>query len=244
MTIANLRFSTGKLPWVGILSVCRNFAGDHAYVFEATASPDAWGMSVAEARQFGHSGALDHVLDDDGQLIRWASQICAEANGAYQETTVSGAGLRIMGTTSGAETHRRFTFDRRTGTGIEVYRNTARYITISGLEKTPCAALPLLDDLIDALIARHAYGQEAGNSLDFNSAAPQRFLHYDDLIRNGAPEGERSELFQSVVWHLANRGWSSAQITDELGRHANGIGAKYADRLLAEVIRSYEKWRR
>ena len=69
-------------------------------------------------------------------------------------------------------------------------------------------------------------------------------LHYDDLIRNGAPEGERSELFQSVIWHLANRGWSPEQITDELSRHPNGIGAKYADRLLAEVTRSYEKWRR
>ena len=68
-------------------------------------------------------------------------------------------------------------------------------------------------------------------------------IDYDDLIQNGAPEGERSELFQAVVWHLAAKGWSAEQITDELARHPNGIGAKYADRLHAEVARSYEKWR-
>ena len=126
---------------------------------------------------------LDHVLDSEGQPARWASQICTEANGAYQETTVSGVGLRIIGTTNGPETHRKFTFDRGTGAGVEVYRNAARYITISGLEKTPCAELPPLDDLINMLVSRHAYGQEAGTVLDFNSARPQRPFNYDDLIR-------------------------------------------------------------
>ena len=46
-----------------------------------------------------------------------------------------------------------------------------------------------------------------------------------------------------MVWHLAAKGWTAEQITDELARHPNGIGAKYADRLHAEVARSYEKWR-
>ena len=46
-----------------------------------------------------------------------------------------------------------------------------------------------------------------------------------------------------MVWHLASQGWSAEQIAEELSRHPNGIGAKYADRLLAEVTRTYEKWR-
>jgi hypothetical protein len=71
--------------------------------------------------------------------------------------------------------------------------------------------------LIDTLVSRHAFGQEAGTAWDFNSARPQHCFNYDDLIRNGVREGERSELFQSVLWHLANRGWSPEQITDELG---------------------------
>jgi hypothetical protein len=186
---------------------------------------------------------LDHVLDGEGQPIRWVVQLCSEASSAYQETTVSGAGLRIIGTTSGPDTHRKFTFNRNTGTGIELYRNTRRYITVSGLEKSHCTELPPLDNLIDTLVARHACGQQPGMPLDFNSAGPQRSLDYDDLIQNGAPEGERSELFQAVVWHLANQGWSPELISDDLSRYPNGIGAKYANRLPAEVTRSYEKWR-
>jgi putative DNA primase/helicase len=150
-------------------------------------------------------------------------------------------GLRILGTVTGPETHRKFTCDRETGAGIELYRNTARYITVSGLEMSHCAELPPLDCLIDTLLARHGQGQ--AEPLDFNTAGPQRELNYEALIENGAPEGERSELFQAVVWHLANQGRLAEQITDELAKHPYGIGAKYADRLLAEVARSYEKWR-
>ena len=185
---------------------------------------------------------LDHCVDTEStKLETWAEQLCSEANGAYQEITVSGAGLRIIGTVNGPETHRKFTFDRNTGAGIELYRNTARYITISGLQLGDCVELPPLDALIDTLFVRHS-GQVAGG-FDFNDADPQGSLDYDDLIQNGAPEGERSELFQAVVWHLAGKGWSVEQITDELARHPNGIGTKYADRLHAEVSRSYEKWR-
>jgi len=184
---------------------------------------------------------LDHCVDQEStKLEPWAEQLCGEANGAYQEITVSGGGLRIIGIASGPETHRRFNFDR-SGAGIELYRNTARYITISGLQIGQCPGLPPLDAFIDMLFARHS-GQAAGG-LDFNDADPQASPDYDDLIQNGAPEGERSELFQAVVWHLAGKGWSAEQITDELAQHPNGIGAKYADRLHPEVSRSYEKWR-
>jgi hypothetical protein len=183
---------------------------------------------------------LDHVVEG-AKVLRWAEQLCAEANSAYQETTVSGAGLRILGTATGPETHRKFTFDRKTGAGIELYRDTARYITVSGLEASHCAELPPLDRLIDTLLARHVHGQ--AQPLDFNTAGPQRELDYEALIQKGAPEGERSELFQAVVWHLAGQGRSAEQIADELAKHPNGISAKYADRLLAEVTRSFEKWR-
>src|SRR5262249_3748349 len=119
---------------------------------------------------------------------------------------------------------------------------TARYITISGRQfgEGP-AELPPLDDLIDRLFARHAAPTE--DRLDFNDAGKQGGLDYDDLIKNGAPEGERSELFQAVVWHLAGNGWTIERITDELAQYPNGIGAKYADRLHKEVTRSYSKWR-
>jgi hypothetical protein len=82
------------------------------------------------------------------------------------------------------------------------------------------------------------------NELDFNNAGPQQVApDYPDLIENGAPQGVRSEEFQRVVWHLAGQGWSPDQIAEELAKHPTGIGAKYAGRLLTEVMRSFEKWR-
>jgi primase-polymerase (primpol)-like protein len=122
--------------------------------------PDTWGtydeavaaVAAGNADGIGYMllgsgiGAidLDHVAEDgdSGKLKRWAEQLQAEANGAYQEVTVSGGGLRIVGTASGPDVQRKFTFDRQTGAGIELYRNTARYITVSGLEVGDCAELP------------------------------------------------------------------------------------------------------
>jgi hypothetical protein len=184
---------------------------------------------------------LDHCVDGENtKLVPWAERLHEEALGAYQEITVSGGGLRIIGKVSGPETHRKFTFDRKTNAGIELYRNTARYITVSGIEMDgPCAELPPLDDLIDRLLARHGRDPDG---LDFNQAGTSA-RSIKNLVENGAPEGERSELFQAVVWHFAHRGRSIEEIIAELARHPNGIGAKYADRLSAEVTRSYEKWR-
>jgi hypothetical protein len=187
---------------------------------------------------------LDHCVDREGDTLDpWANDLHSEASTAYQEITVSGAGLRIIGTANGPETHRRFNFDRKTGAGVELYRNTARYITVSGVQIGSCAALLPIDEYIDTLIARFTGSStHRDDGLDFNDAGAQQ-IDYDDLIQNSAPEGQRSELFQAVVWHLAGKGWTADQITDELARYPNGIGAKYADRLHAEVTRSYNKWR-
>jgi putative DNA primase/helicase len=113
--------------------------------------------------------------------------------------------------------------------------------TISGLETGACQELPPIDNLIDTIYARHNAGGKKSSDFDFNSAGSQS-IDYEDLIRNGAAEGERSELFQAVVWHLASQGMSAEDIVDELAKYPNGIGQKYADRLYAEVIRSYGKW--
>jgi len=180
---------------------------------------------------------LDHVRDPaTGVVLRWAQQLVEEANGAYCEVTVSGEGLRLLGRATGPDDQRKFTFDRKTRAGIEIFRNTARYITVSGLQVGECRELPPLDDLIDRLLARYS-----GTGFDFNK---DKKLDYDDIVKNGAgPGANRSDVFQSVVWHLAGQGWSSERIADELARYPNGIGAKYAGRLHAEVQRSYEKWR-
>jgi hypothetical protein len=138
------------------------------------------------------------------------------------------------------------------GAGIELFRNAERYITISGNQRGACDGLPPIDDLIDAIEARldeekgprRANGTSDGTGFDFNAAGQQTTgRDYDSVIRNGVPDGQRSEALQAVVWHLAGKGLSAEEITNELAHYPNGIGAKYADRLHEEVLRSYGKWR-
>jgi hypothetical protein len=188
---------------------------------------------------------LDHIRDaQTGELAGWAQRLCVEADGfgLYREVTVSGCGLRFIGLSQGGELHRRFTFNHKSGAGIELYRNTCRYITISGLQESACEDLNPIDDYLDALVARFD-GQPTANEtiFDFNTAGSQKD-YYRDIIENGAPEGERSEKFQEVVWHLASSGWGIEQIVHELAKYPNGIRFKYSNRLLAEVTRSYGKW--
>ena len=190
---------------------------------------------------------LEHVRDaQTRELLDWAERLCVEADslGLYREVTVSGCGLRFIGLAQGSELHHKFTFNRKNGAGIELYRNCARYITVSGLQEGSCQALGSADDYLDTLMARFG-GQAAAQSdpFDFNTAGAQTNDHYQDIIENGAPEGQRSEEFQRVVWHLASRGWSEDEIAEELAKHPHGIGAKYAGRLRNEVRRSYQKWR-
>ncbi|MGO9049410.1 MAG: VapE domain-containing protein [Xanthobacteraceae bacterium] len=187
---------------------------------------------------------LDHVRDaETGSLISWARGLCTEADqlGLYREVTVSGTGLRFIGLAHGGDLQRKFTFNSATQEGIELYRNTARYITISGLQEGSCEQLPPIDDYLDTLLARYDGQPPPIASLDFNNAGAQ-FDYYRNLIENGAPVGQRSEKFAEVVWHLASLGWTVEQIVDEVAKYPNGIGLKYAARLLKEVTRSFGKW--
>jgi putative DNA primase/helicase len=200
---------------------------------------DGIGFMLADA----DIGAVD--LDDCCQrdptarrtkIDQWARELRAEANGAYCEVTVSGQGLRLIGTAEEERIQRKFRIeDAGADAAVELFRNTERYITVSGLQLGNCQSLSPFDDFLNTVLARfdnqHADHDQRGDD------------HYADLIRNGAREGERSEGFQAVVWHLAAKGWTIDRIIAELERHPNGIGAKYANRLQQEVTRSYEKWR-
>jgi hypothetical protein len=219
---------------------------------------------------------LDHIRDfTTGQVLQWAEELFAEASraGCYIEWTVSGTGARIIGVAHGSELHKRINVNRKTGCAVEFYRDTARFITVSGLQISgeypglaAPSALPEFDVLFDTLYSRFCDGAQRPSAgaceflgglqigveeiedepdflIDFNDAGPQReIVDYDELIEEGAPEGERSEEFQRTVWHLAAQGKSAEEIAEELEQQPTGIGAKYAGRLLAEVQRSYGKW--
>jgi hypothetical protein len=171
----------------------------------------------------------------------WACALREEADGTYCEVTVSGHGLRLIGSADGDKVHRRFAIpDARPNAAIEVFRKAERFITISGLQLGQCDHLPSLDSVIDTVVRRYGNAPRPQASAERHSERRD----FDYLIRHGAREGERSEAFQAVVWHLASQGRSIDDIVDELARHPDGIGLKYADRLQQEVARSFEKWQR
>jgi hypothetical protein len=203
---------------------------------------------------------LDHVRNaETGELLDWAEALYREADrfGLYVEVTVSGEGLRFIGLSQSCEElHRKLTLDKN-GEAIELYRNCARYITISGLQVNACEQLGDFDPYLEQLLTRfpddwpdlQKKPKPADDVVDdvffdFNTAGPQANTeaYYRDLIENGAPTGERSEKFAEVVWHLAANGLTIEEIVEELAKYPNGIGEKYAKRLLPEVTRSYQKW--
>jgi virulence-associated protein E len=203
---------------------------------------------------------LDHCLDPaTGHPDAWAQAWLETASGAYVERTPSGEGLRIIGGAgaNAEKLHRRWSVnDARENAGIEIYRNCERYITVTGLQQGDCKELPPLDPVLDRIKAhyddaktktRARSNSNGSNSkgFDFNQASKAKTIDYDEVIRTGAPEGQRSELFHSCVLHLAAKHMSVDQIVDELARHPNGIARKYAadKRLRAEVERSYDKWK-
>jgi putative DNA primase/helicase len=195
-----------------------------------------------------HIGAidLDHCCQRNAETHKtridaWARALRAEANGTYCEVTVSGTGLRLLGTGAGANVQRKFKIDgAHPEAHIELFRNTPRFVTVSGLELSPqCQELLPLDDLIDRTVTRYDSRAQSEHARWQHTGEP----NWDELIRYGVPEGQRHQVFQAVVWHLASQGRSIEQIAADLAAHPNGIAEKFIDRLQAEVTRSYTKWR-
>jgi primase-polymerase (primpol)-like protein len=201
------RTQNGETKWTKPPYQCR-----HPRTSAKSNDPTTWGtyqeavaaVAAGEADGIGFmlkdsevaAADLDHVRDaQTGELVEWVQHLCAEADALelYREITVSGCGLRFIGRAQGNELHRKFTINRNNSSGIELYRNCARYITISGLQQGYCENIGSIDAYLDELAKRFG-----ATSFDFNTAGPQKD-YYRDLIENGAPEGERSEKFQEVV---------------------------------------------
>jgi hypothetical protein len=183
---------------------------------------------------------LDHCRDPNtGTIDAWAQTELDAAN-SYVEITASGTGLRILGIGSGAELQRKFRVpSAANGAAIEVYRRTNRYITVTGAEISGGAELINIDAALDNVVARYETPIDAKAGADISIACG---LDIDDLIRNGAVKGQRSEAFSRVVWSLAGAGHSIDEIQQKLAAHPGGIATKYNGRLDREVERCFRKW--
>jgi hypothetical protein len=213
----------------------------HAAAAEAVTHGKADGVGFVLTETNVVAIDLDRCHDPaTGKIDSWAQAIIDQADGAYVEITVSGTGLRVVGKGAGEKAHTNYKVEGRDGAKIEIYRGAVRYITVSGVEIGHCAALSNIDALIDNLVAQYGEKQAAvGDQGNFKLA--RRGIN--DLIRNGAPERQRSEVFQSVIFRLANAGLSIDDIEQALTEYPNGIAQKYADRLRDEIERSYCKWK-
>jgi hypothetical protein len=188
---------------------------------------------------------LDHCRDPKTcKIDSWAQEIIDQAPGAYVEVTVSGTGLRIIGRADGAGIQRKWSVPGSAdNAGLEIYRATNRYITISGAQIGGCAELPYVDDLLDRLTARFdAAKAKVQSSAAGKQTAAGGKRDIDDIIKNGSPEGQRSQDFGRVVWTLAAAGSTVDEIEQRLSAYPSGIAEKYAPRIRDEIGRSYSKW--
>jgi hypothetical protein len=213
----------------------------HAAAVEAVTAGAADGIGFVLTDTDFAAIDLDHCRDPaTGQIDDWAQAILDKAPGAYCEITVSGTGLRLIGTGAGEKTHTSYKVgEGGQGAKVEIFRGAVRYITVSGQQIGACSELTNIDNLIDGLVAQ--YGTAKPKCVPSQGGFKFGKRGINDLLRNGAPERQRSEAFQSVVFRLANAGLSIEEMEGVLEKYPNGIANKYAGRLRAEIERSYGK---
>lgn len=216
---------------------------------------------IGYALHGGDLGAfdLDDSIGEDGRPLPWAWNLIDECD-SYVETTVSGTGLRILGTVAGGKVHRKQRVPE-TPSSLETYRQAERYIVVTGaaLEGFD-RELRSIDTVMDGWVAKLDDAAKAEKARERAAKADAKaipqgvilntFVHaarsglpreLNELIRYGVKEGRRSDKFMHVVGWLKDLGHSPADIEAILGAHPSGIAEKFVDRLRAEVDRCYDK---
>jgi hypothetical protein len=156
---------------------------------------------------------VDDCRDLNTGTIEPAARRLIERAKSYVEITPSGTGLRIIGTGSGPPVQRKQAVPGANGMTIETYRNTKRYIVVTG-NALPEATERLADE--DALAgevvakldeaAKKVKAQKAKASGQKKRGAK---LDLDDIIRDGEGGlfgGDRSRAVWFVINELLRRG--------------------------------------
>jgi hypothetical protein len=197
---------------------------------------------------------LDDVRDPVTEAIApWAAQLIHDS-GSYAEVTVSGAGLRILGTAEEIEKLHRRLMAHPSGHGsAELYVNCERYITISGQVLNGATALtditPQLRELEALLDKPTDKPIDNGGGEEGEPAAPIKLEELSPVIielltkgtLDGKPIEKRGPQFMKVVRHLHGKGHSFTAVLALLQAHPNGVQAKYAKRLEAALRSAWNK---
>jgi hypothetical protein len=220
--------------------------GTYAAALVAYQSTKVEGIGYNDRDELGIVDLDDCIDPKTGKIDAWAQQEIDAAMGCYVEVTPSGRGLRILGISSGKELGRRWKVPNANGAGIEVYRKTNRYITITGLQIAGGNELSNIDAVLHDIIKRFDAKSERPNERSHKAKSSTEHNYnadIDELIKNGAPQGFRSELFSKVIWSLASGGKSPQDIYEILSAYPSGIGSKYGKRLGREIDRCFQKWK-
>jgi hypothetical protein len=162
---------------------------------------------------------------DTGELKPWAQQLLEKSN-SYAEVTPSKTGIRIIGTGSGAEIHRKLQV--ADGMSCEFFRRATRYITMTG-DQLNDLGLSNLDGVMDAALAE----LEATKPQPKKPSAEQPGDNDEDplslIIRKGEHGkwgGDRSRAEIYVICEMLRRGHDRRAILAVLTDRANGISEK------------------
>ena len=174
---------------------------------------------------------------DTGVIDSWATGL-VERTGSYSEITVSGTGLRIIGFGHGPRLQRKLPVHN--GVTLEAYRNTQRYIVITGNPLPASKDITNIDKYLDAtVIELESKGQnepgspEDGGHHERDNAHDEGGDKLERIIRlgeNGEFKGDRSNAVYYVVCEMLRRGCPQQVIVQTLLLKAN----KISDHVLAQ----------
>lgn len=238
--------------------------GTYEAAAAAVARGEADGIGFALHGSEWSAFDLDDCRDrETHEIAEWAQRLIAQA-GSYAEVTVSGEGVRIIGTATGAKVHRKQKVPNAGIGSLETYRRAERYIVVTGdtLDQAP-DTLANLDSVIDETVAwldaadrerkeaehqakaderRKTTSERASESARERGPRTDLPRHLEELIRLGPRAGQdRSSAFHHAVCWLKDYGYGVSQIEAILSAYPRGIAEKFIDRLRAEIERCYDK---
>jgi putative DNA primase/helicase len=243
----------------------------------STADPDTWApyelaAEVAEREglrgRYGGVGFcikgsgrggidLDKCFNDDMEMAASANEIVDHARkaGCYVEISPSGKGIHIWGISTGREVHTRWTL--RDGVVIEIFRETRRFLTVTGqpMFEGDCAEgqWGSIDGLINELIKDRPEKAAARGWSKGSSSKRRRDNGSSKRRDDDDPDNSPSGIFHARVTKLTERGWSVEEIEADYRKRPeeweDSAGERYASDgrkggLLGEIERSASKAKR
>jgi hypothetical protein len=204
---------------------------------------------------------LDKCVSDDGTIASWAMELVRRCN-SYTEISPSGTGVHIVGLSESKRNSSALSPAGEHGR-IEVYRNTRRFLTITGREISGGnGPLRVLDAIVDEMVANDISAPNYERAVAKAALQGQRALpqprqsyrhprHGEPLRQAGAgrvgPDNTTSGVFHKHVCQLAGRGWSVEEIEADMRAHSKNYQETKAavfeaeGRLREEIERSYNK---